>query len=1618
MNSPDVMNKPSSNALPPVEDNTLLTTPTEQVPIDLTAIKTPVMEASGLGDGNTNQFYSERQALLWASSHDPRGTEISQALSTARESIDHTTSMLSQLELQRASLGTLSESVQAIEASFAEAVRQQDEQGVAISTAGSDYLNNVREAVTTNPQQGVALATAEAVAAAAPLTVKQVIAFHEYQNGVVGQRMADRNLFSLGTDNYAADMFALLTVPGRTLAGQMDVGNSPWFGNYYNRLNLWRDMPLGDRAEKFDDLESEIWDASGNNMLVYASLMLPFINPEDEVWAKIDTGLDLTAIGATVFAVARGVRAVKTLSRYQKVRSTANMAGNEKLTGKLVAAEIRRGNSEAVVEGHPIELPHGGAGNEEFVANASYPTQNTLVDELIANGIVKDGAGDVPTSDIPKLNDSEVAAAIERRKALVVSQGNIVSQTADDVGVEFTVRRPITELKPVKDARTERVRIGKDLKALRKELEVALVDGNSARTKELMGLIEETKARRAAFSKSISAGRKAEEGGLTGVKIKVPGSTTEEAKIHFNWTVGDVGILDFAEGDIGFLAHWFGSQELRLDKVMNGQTALGTAIAAQQRGLLGHILRKEKQIRSTLKGNNPLTSFARKLMGNNEVQRVDAVLMKGDELQTTFSDSHLAMHGVETSLGMIRLNAREIQAYKDTRDLYNSLWRMLNDMRRKDLRFSGQSAFRVNHVSKDGSITKINVFGRADEIGASAPLEKDLFKNDVRARHVIDARTGDVVDTTMLIDLEKDLAAGRRAFVKLKDNFIQGDGKHYTYILVDVEKSNGIRRAKQAREIPEQVLDYRDGYVPKLISDPINFVVHEEGSLIRNGVEVRDTRVLRGFKNRAEAEAFVNQQQAKLLDKVGGPVQNGPKENWTIESLDETYRRSNPDKMEFINQNMFHGAFGGARTDGTFKIGLDGRAATRQSAYESLRRYADFVARNAPMHEYKSAMIKRFLNSVKHPAGNQAELDVPWDWTSKITMSHADPRYRGAAAMQDWMRATFAVPSTEERVFQKFTRDLAYTLDRAIYKDRLGTKRWGAKVPEYLQSKLLSSKWAKDPFQAAKGFTFDMMLGMFNPAQLFVQSAGMAVPLSLHPIESALATPKFLALRSLWQMSNMDDAARVAKAMGQSENEFKVLWSAFRRSGIPDSVIENADFGHYITTQSGYYSVDMWSKIKESGRIFYSAGELNNRSFAWTLAYERMMKEHGWSRLKHLTDQQLLTINEEALRLGMNMTQANRAAWQSGPLALPTQFMQVTAKYYENMISGMLGVEKGGKWSRGEAASSFFLSTLAFGAAGWSADELWANCETWMTDSSGPFALDPANPEHQKVLTAARGGFMEYLAGEALGFTPDISDRIALGSGVNMIWDNIVLPVSEVLFNGDARGLPKAMFGASATVGTRTHKAVAKLWEFFTLDAVEGNISPATMVQAAAEVAGVSSMGSNLLKAHAWASANDVTLPSTGEKLGMVPAGESIDPAVIAIKAMGFDPLDLEKYYLLDRKSRDYANLKREIAQNVAKEYRKLYFDGNLLTDDNARKASQARLTQWVRRLDAGDRDDVLKQVMDILDEDPATEKLFKKMFDRLLNQDPNEGDAAHDTATDMDILRSLSTATQNQGTK
>jgi hypothetical protein len=631
----------------------------------------------------------------------------------------------------------------------------------------------------------------------------------------------------------------------------------------------------------------------------------------------------------------------------------------------------------------------------------------------------------------------------------------------------------------------------------------------------------------------------------------------------------------------------------------------------------------------------------RHILSRREGERVDALLLTGDKERRIYTDAELLEDGVKVDgIGHVTFTPKEVEGYKRVRQAYDDLYVLVNKMLTDELKFGGYQMYFAKIMGRGGvSRGDTRIFVKTNEIEHTRPAINKAIDLRVGSK-----TNGAPVDLDSILGLGIDLNNKRVGFAKLRRPMSSGGKTRYTYALVDVDDTGGLIKAKGALE-PDFAIDYRKGYVPKIAQANIRWIVEKPFKAVQNGIITDDTMIVRGFETESEARIFLAREQSK--GKQMKAYATEVTDRWRGEP-------ANREKVEFLDNALFHGAFvGDRRINAKFKVGLDGAEAERVSSFDALQRYADYVASYAPMHEFKQKLIKQFIDAAKSPDGSTM-LQIKGRWDSEIVGS--GEQATKLMAIQKWMRDVFSVPTTEEHIFSKFNDRMLGFLEKAIYSKTKGDVRTGFGGLRGLHHWMSTSHAAREPVSYLKSWTFDMMLGAFSWTQFFVQSAGMFIPASLHPLKAAAAMPKFLFYRTAQMFDNYADMAKAAKVVGINSKEASTFLHAWHRSGIPDSILENADFGHYAGVHGAYYSKSMLNTVREKSRVFYNQGEINNRLFSFTVAFDDLAKKNKWNLLKPLSERQIQEVTKEALRLGTNMTAGNKAKWQDGIFGLPTQF--------------------------------------------------------------------------------------------------------------------------------------------------------------------------------------------------------------------------------------------------------------------------------------------------------------------------------------------------------------------------
>jgi hypothetical protein len=304
-------------------------------------------------------------------------------------------------------------------------------------------------------------------------------------------------------------------------------------------------------------------------------------------------------------------------------------------------------------------------------------------------------------------------------------------------------------------------------------------------------------------------------------------------------------------------------------------------------------------------------------------------------------------------------------------------------------------------------------------------------------------------------------------------------------------------------------------------------------------------------------------------------------------------------------------------------------------------------------------------------------------------------RIREAKEMIDYMRLlqgseSNVIPALREAALNvaisvnRWT-DPATTSGKVLQVGTLGTSRLvrGKRIEQLAMT--------MDPFRAMRSVAFNAFM-VFRPVrQALLQSAQIGYLAALDPLYAAsprLFTDAFALRRGLAALrkGGYEDGFSVkgmAKTMGISEKEYRVLLREFDRSGLIDLV----DVHSFSGGAGRFRKTALPAKDSPLGTVGYKArqasrgvrdwfqnigfnfGERNNLTFTYNLGLRRVMKRKGYESLLEMKKGDWNELRTEASNLALGMVKPNNFAYQTGAWGVATQFFSFSHK----AMLGMLG---------------------------------------------------------------------------------------------------------------------------------------------------------------------------------------------------------------------------------------------------------------------------------------------------------------------------------------------------------
>lgn len=873
-------------------------------------------------------------------------------------------------------------------------------------------------------------------------------------------------------------------------------------------------------------------------------------------------------------------------------------------------------------------------------------------------------------------------------------------------------------------------------------------------------------------------------------------------------------------------------------------------------------------------GKNPLS---RKFKGWTARRRIDKALIDGDEYVDPDLGGETGKVWTPAELRFrFELNDAEIAAYYKARQLFDHLYILLDQAARKELVALGYKEYRAKRIIKYTNEAGEEVTWRLLEIGRPMDTYQEAYQYLERAG--VPELYDSVADATVKYSreaLNEAYNSGRRV-VRLHTPFRHPvTGKRVQHILAG---------ADEIRELPQQVLTYKEGYVPRVYTRGVWFVRAASRNATVDGrlsdVPVR-TKTMGMTDNKAAAERL-----ARLLaDEGDGSVE------FVVDAADKM------DPADILSASPHGGGrlYTGARGDAPipfYELDADGTTlieskAERANAFDALQGNISNLSFHMPRNEWRMAMIKRLENTA-------AQLRVQWNGlhvpVGEGAGGPAAARFMERQRIQarDWL----AIPDDWQT---KWDETIQY-----LYEAALGKKLFRPAAPALWWIK------SRDPVTALRAATFHLMLGLLNPVQTFVQAQGAAVAASMNiagPAEIVRVWRLQSAMKALDLIDDMDTLRGAAKLLvkaGVTEaeaDELIALTDAFRRSGLREGVTTNADFS---AMEAGFGQVarSLSETLADKGLWFYRQGELFNRRFSFTTAFREFLEANPDMRGKMLDKRQLEAVTARANSLMLNLGRANRAAWQKGVLSIPTQFWQVQAKLIENYLQAAFGSEAA-QFSRKEIMKMFAGQIALYGAAGL---PIFGAVGSYYLDyNESGVASDPDSVMNR---TFDEGLYGMIFA--TLGADVEVSKRGAILADLQDLWYDVAL--------GDKSMAQAFMGAASSTVG-RITDAFSRMEPLYiaALDP-DAPMDERDFLIAMDTVGDLATSWSNLTKAYIMA-----TQGKSMSRSGRLLDEGKYNLQTLVMTAMGFTPRADAQAYDLQMLDRMYTQTKADAKRSVKK---------------------------------------------------------------------------------------------------
>lgn len=334
--------------------------------------------------------------------------------------------------------------------------------------------------------------------------------------------------------------------------------------------------------------------------------------------------------------------------------------------------------------------------------------------------------------------------------------------------------------------------------------------------------------------------------------------------------------------------------------------------------------------------------------------------------------------------------------------------------------------------------------------------------------------------------------------------------------------------------------------------------------------------------------------------------------------------------------------------------------------YTALNRGLGQAIRATYMNDYKIGAVESWINEFSH-------LILNGDQAPKNPFYHFyNPRWQTGTDRDELM----AAQNSRSRIlnFLGVDSELGQNV-RWIEQKGLNAvyNRFGGGAADWTDAHLLP--YITDPTVYMRKIAFHSRIGLFNPAQILVQSQMFAHAIAIgDPAHSMQGFAGGILARFNLHSENpavIDRMASIASKFGWDPEHWKEMRGALQNSGFANVSGETAWKNDFFDPRLFTSAAGAWL---DKGTIFFSEADRLPRMSSFATSYREWRAENPTARLDNRS---MGTIMTRADMLSGNMTRASNSALQEGVFSPATQFMTFNQRLAEQMLGGRLtGAEK------------------------------------------------------------------------------------------------------------------------------------------------------------------------------------------------------------------------------------------------------------------------------------------------------------------------------------------------------